>query len=459
MLSRSTLCRGAQRAARRQAAPAVQRRGLAAPASGSFQYQSGEAKGVKFASRDLSGPTTTLALVAKAGTRYQTLPGLTEGLANYAFRSTERRSALRIVRESELLGAELNSYHTRENLVLEARFLRDDLPYFVELLGEVAASTKFQPHVYNEEVVPLIHLNHKRFLASTVDMAINSAHSLAFHRGLGTPTASASITPYTKYLSPDAIEYWSKIAYAKSNFAIVANGAEHSELEKWVDQFFDNVPATPLENNTVGTQQSQYHGGEERIAHNGGNAMVLAFPGSSSFTGKFYKPEIAVLGSLLGGSSSIKWSPGFSVLSQAKSSPSTYVKTISATYSDAGLLYTLIAGTADNVAKTAEASVAAIKKIAAGEISPEEISKAKAAAKFKELEFGQDVKAGVELTGSGLVHNTKAYQIDEVAKAIDGVSEQTLKAAAKSLLEGKATVSAVGDLFVLPYAEDLGLKV
>ena len=29
------------------------------------------------------------------------------------------------------------------NLVLEAKFLRDDLPYFVELLGEVASSTKY----------------------------------------------------------------------------------------------------------------------------------------------------------------------------------------------------------------------------------------------------------------------------------------------------------------------------
>lgn len=51
---------------------------------------------------------------------------------------------MRIVRESELLGAELTAYHTRENLVLEAKFLRDDLPYFVELFGEVASSTKYQ---------------------------------------------------------------------------------------------------------------------------------------------------------------------------------------------------------------------------------------------------------------------------------------------------------------------------
>lgn len=57
---------------------------------------------------------------------------------------TDRRSTLRIVRESELLGATLNAWHSRENLVLEAKFLRDDLPYFVELLGEVASSTKYQ---------------------------------------------------------------------------------------------------------------------------------------------------------------------------------------------------------------------------------------------------------------------------------------------------------------------------
>jgi hypothetical protein len=86
MFSRSTACRGAQRAARQQALRQTQRRGLAAPASGSFQYEAGEAKGVKFASRDFAGPTTTLALVSKAGTRYQPLPGLTEGLANFAFR-------------------------------------------------------------------------------------------------------------------------------------------------------------------------------------------------------------------------------------------------------------------------------------------------------------------------------------------------------------------------------------
>ncbi|CAN9143425.1 unnamed protein product [Alternaria alternata] len=407
MLSRTTACRGAQRAARVPPVSQCQRRGLAAPS-------------------------------------FRLLPG------------TERRSTLRIVRESELLDASLNAHHSRENLVLEDKFLRDDLPLLcLELLGEVTSSTKYQPHVYAEEVLPMIHFAHKKFLASVTDMATQSAHSLAFHRGLGVPTASAAPTSYTKYLDAETIEWYSKIAYAKPNFAVVANGADHGEFSKWVGEFFENVPNAPVQESGIGADQSKYFGGEERIAHDGGNAMVIAFPGSSSFTGKFYKPQIAVLSSLLGGESAVEVVAGSSqpLLRAPK------VKTTSAIYSDAGLLYTSITGSAKAVAQTAQASVDAIKKIAFGEISSEEVSKAKAAAKFKELEHGQDIRAGLELTGNGLIHNTQPYQIDEVAKKIDGVTEESVKKAAKELLENTASVSSVGDLFVLPYAADLGLKV
>ena len=84
MLSRSALGRHTQRAVRRSWQQ--QNRGLAAPASGSFQYESGDAQGVKFASRDIPGPVSSLAIVAKAGTRYQGFPGLTEALEQYAFK-------------------------------------------------------------------------------------------------------------------------------------------------------------------------------------------------------------------------------------------------------------------------------------------------------------------------------------------------------------------------------------
>jgi ubiquinol-cytochrome c reductase core subunit 2 len=57
--------------------------------------------------------------------------------------NTTKRTALRIVRESELLGGQLIAKHTREALVIEASFLRNDLPYFLELLSEVVSQTKY----------------------------------------------------------------------------------------------------------------------------------------------------------------------------------------------------------------------------------------------------------------------------------------------------------------------------
>ena len=130
-----------------------------ATASESYPYESGEVEGVKYASRDLPGPVATIAAVARAGTRYQPFPGFSEALSKFMYKvdlpfpmerleltlvqSTQDRSGLRITRESELLGGQLMSYHTREQVVVGAKFLRNDLPYFLELLAEVLYKTKY----------------------------------------------------------------------------------------------------------------------------------------------------------------------------------------------------------------------------------------------------------------------------------------------------------------------------
>jgi hypothetical protein len=83
MISRSSLGRITRLIRRHQSA---NRRGLAAATSGSLKFQTGEAAGIKIASRGLTGPTTTVALVAKAGTRYEALPGVADGLEKFAYK-------------------------------------------------------------------------------------------------------------------------------------------------------------------------------------------------------------------------------------------------------------------------------------------------------------------------------------------------------------------------------------
>ena len=334
-------------------------------------------------------------------------------------------------------------------------------------------------HELQEEVLPIIKLAQKSMLGDIAELAINSAHGVAFHRGLGNPLHPSSSTPMSKYLSDDYLAEYSKSAYAKSNFAVVVNGANHADVSKWVGEFFAESSPSPSTNiPPIDNTPSKYYGGEERIAHGSGNNMILAFPGSASFTGSSYKPEISVLAALLGGETTIKWSPGFSLLSKASAAlPGAHIRTTHSTYSDTGLLYVSISGSAKDVRVASQEVVKTLKSVAAGNVSKEDIKKAIASAKFKALESGQSIETGLESTGAGLVQGGKAFQIDEVGKSIDGVTEEQVKKvsypdllfscyltrcfnqAAKLLLDSKATVSTVGDLYALPFAEEIGLNV
>jgi ubiquinol-cytochrome c reductase core subunit 2 len=272
-------------------------------------------------------------------------------------------------------------------------------------------------------------------LASTRDLAHNSAHGVAFHRGLGVPLHATSSTPLTRYLNEEAIAAYSTVAYAKPNIAVVANGVNPTELSKWTGEFFEDYP-TSGEVTKLHSTTSKYFGGEERISHDSGNSMVIAFPGSSSLTGSSYKPETAVLAALLGGQSSIKWSSGFSLLSNAiPGHLGVTVSTTHASYSDAGLLCITLNGSANGI-RGASAEVAkALNSIAAGKVSKEDISKAVALAKFRALEAEQEIAHSLELTGSALIHGGNTFQMNEAAKSIGSVSaEQVAKVIALTTL-------------------------
>ncbi|KAI1341666.1 LuxS/MPP-like metallohydrolase [Xylariaceae sp. FL0016] len=458
MFSRTALSRGAQLAARRQGcSQLVHRRGYAAASSApsSFTYDTADVSGIKVSTRDSRGPTTKLAIVAKGGTRYQPLPGLTVGLEEFAFKNTSKRTALRITREAELLGGQLVAYHTREALVLEASFLRADIPYFAELLAEVISETKYTTHEFQEEIESVLHLKQAKFAGDVSALALDSAHSVAFHTGLGASLYPTTSTNLKSYLNENAVADYAQAVYTKPNIALIGDGATQAALHKWTEQFFKGVSGSP--SSSLSSKATTYYGGEQRTAHTSGNSMVIAFPGSSFGT---FKPEIAVLTALLGGQSNVKWSSGFTLLSKAAASiPGAVASATNLAYSDAGLMTIQVNGNAQSVRKAAEESVKALKSIAEGGVSKEDLTKAIAKAKFDALEASQSGISTLLSAGSGIIHTGKPFQIAETVGSMDGVTAEKLKAAAKALTDGKATVAAVGDLHVLPYAEELGLQV
>ena len=279
-------------------------------------------------------------------------------------------------------------------------------------------------------MLPHIRLSQKALLADTYGLALNSAHGVAFHRGLGEPLHPTSSTPLTKYLEAERIATYAGVAYSKPNIAVVVNGAQQSEVVKWTSEFFSDAPEDyPDDMPKPESPPSKYHGGEERIAHDSGNTMIIAFPGSPSYTtGSSYKPETSVLAALLGGQSAVKWSSGFSLLGKvAEQNTGARIATHHDAYSDAGLLYITITGSAKAIRGAARDAVATLKRVASGEVSKEDVLKATALAKFEALAAGENLEAGLELTGAGLIQGGSAFQMDEVAKRLSSVDPEQIK--------------------------------
>jgi ubiquinol-cytochrome c reductase core subunit 2 len=247
-------------------------------------------------------------------------------------------------------------------------------------------------------------------------VALEHAHNVAFHSGLGGHRLSMS----TRFSGAPLIPSYAKSVYQKSNIAVVASGASQVDLEKWTSQFFADVP----QGTGVPSSVTKYFGGENRIYGTNGDALVIAYPGSQG--GASFKAEFSVLAYLLGGESGTKWNAGTSLLSQAVAQlPGIRAVTKHASYSDAGLISISVTGPQESLSKAGEEIVKAINRLAT--VKAEDVKKAIAQAKFDVLAAAEDRSAGLELIGQSVIASGKAPQVEEVVKALEGVTVNTVQ--------------------------------
>lgn len=220
------------------------------------------------------------------------------------------------------------------------------------------------------------------------------------------------------YLDEYTIAEFAEAAYTKPNIALVADGASQSVLSQWAGKFFTDVPASASGKLAVKSSPSSYFGGEQRIDYQGGNAVVLAFPGTGASS-----PEVAVLSALLGGQSAVKWSSGFSLVSKIAAATGATASTANLKYSDAGLLAVQLSGSASSVRKASEETVKALRSVAAGSVSKEDLTKAIGKAKFDALDAGQSLLS----VGSELVHGIQPVQAADLARTYESVTPQKLQ--------------------------------
>ncbi|KAG6849011.1 hypothetical protein H0H93_011994 [Arthromyces matolae] len=385
LAARLTTARNAQRLATRSFATVV------------------ESAGLKVAAAETEQPTSSVTVLIKAGSRFETKPGVANALKNFAFKSTANRSAIGTVREAELYGGVLSSSLSREHLALTAEFLRGDEQFFVDVLSSFVNSAKFTRHEFEEYVSPLVESDVAAVNADPAALAVDIAHTLAFRSGLG----ASVFPPSHSHLTAEDVKAFAKSAFSKGNIAVIGSGISASQLSQLVEKSFASVPTST---SAVATPASSYFGGETRVdSHSGPQTVFIGFGATGGLSA-----ELAVLAAHLSPAPSVKWSQGSSSFASALPAASS-VQTVYLPYSDATLVGVVVQGaTAADVKTAATAAVTQLKNAAAG-LSEEDLKKAVAKAKFtaatpgvRIMESSRSSRFGAEFTifsrmGAGFV--------------------------------------------------------
>ena len=110
--------------------------------------------------------------------------GASHLLERMAWRSTANRTAFRVTREAEVIGANLLASASREQMAYTVDCLRTNLPEAVELLTDAVMNQKLADHEVADVAAEL-----KKEMASLAEnpahLIMEAAHSVAFTGGLG----------------------------------------------------------------------------------------------------------------------------------------------------------------------------------------------------------------------------------------------------------------------------------
>ncbi|KAJ2891402.1 ubiquinol-cytochrome c reductase core subunit 1 [Coemansia aciculifera] len=402
------------------------------------------ANGIKVAAAEgpADSPLASVSLVINHGSRFETAE--TSGAAHYlkafGFRNTQDRTSFRTVREAELNGATLTAEATRENITYTVQCFRDALPYFVDILGDIAAATKFTEHEFRD-IAKLVRFEALGAREDPVARVIGGVHQAAFRSGLGNSLYALDSSPV---VTGDAVRQYAQDAMQAGKVAIVATGVDAATLAALVSE----SKLAALTNSgaaSVPSVASKFTGGAHQIYESAApvSHYALAFESDAA--------SAPVLASLLGAQRRLKWGAGgASPLAKLAFSSGFSVESFSFAYSDAALVGVLVSAPSVQI-KAAVEKVAGVIQTDVAKASPEAVLRAVASSRLDAAE-AQATQQGVvrELSKLALGHGPLC-----TVEAVDGVASGLAQNAAK-VFGNKPVAASIGLSQTTAYVDTLG---
>lgn len=197
--------------------------------------------GFRVASEPSDSGLTTLTLKVQAGVRNESfsVSGIGHFIKNLRSRGTEKRSRSKLYQELESLGGYFKISTNKELTTFQIQVANKDLPAAVDLLADIALSTKFNKNFIEEQRES--SLANLRDTSDPKKFILENVHYTAFRDHMfGQPIRGNSVS--IENINQDNIKDYLDAHYIAPRMVLVGTGGvNHGQLKELAEKYFGNV--------------------------------------------------------------------------------------------------------------------------------------------------------------------------------------------------------------------------
>lgn len=413
--------------------------------------------GYMVASLENHSTLSSVSVFMRAGSRYESYDklGVTHLLRKCAFLGNDDRSAFRISRETDMIGASLDATATREYMIYSSRFLRGNATQMMDTLGSVITYSQLKSWEV-EDSKKTLPLDLTQVQACPTSIILEGLHRVAFRDGL---CNSLYCPPHniSKFTSDDLQSYM-KENFVPESTTVVGVGVSHSELVNGVQNSFSSANARA---NSQTQTTAEYVGGELRLPSDSAHTYAaLLCKGASTRGAQTDLLAAGVLQQMLGAElqGSIKWGSNTARLSKAGALVTDLpfsAAALNLNYSDSGLFGVYVVCEPGDSEKLLKATLKEFSAVAMGDVSNEDLTRAKNQLKSRYVmntetqgSLMEDIASQVELKGS-------FTPLKETLAQVDTITKDDVIGFARAVCATKASYVSHGNLSNTPRLDQL----
>lgn len=420
------------------------------------------ANGLRVVSEETYRASSSLGLFVDAGSRYETDAnnGVSHLLEHMAFKTTQNRSSLRVVRDVEDMGGNVGAASAREYMVFTADVLRNNVDKATELIAETAMKPKFaQWDIDDQRKIIRYELEEmeKNAQAMVTEMLFQGAYSdsSALGRPLYMPRRNID------KVGASELQAFTNEHFHPNRMILAGAGVEHAELVELAKKYFGSAKAGPA---AKAVPTTKYVGGEQRLRADSPQTQVaMAFEVGGWKTEQLL--PVCVLHMMLGGGSS--FSPGgpgkgmYSRLYTNLLNQHHWIDSATAfnsLHNDVGLLGIYGTCAPSDAGKLVDVMAAELIDVAKKAPSEEETVRAKNQLKSSIMMNLDTTQILMEDIGRQVLVFGKREDPASLCARIDKVTPQQVQKAAAAAISTPLTLAAFGDVSAVPSYDQVSKK-